>query len=105
MLIEGSISVKSALKYHKRKVNKVLIDDHKHDKDFNYIRFMAKKENIEVVEAERTELDKLALSRTYGGILAEVEERRDDDFDESDIFAEKARKPFKHCKNIIFQFC
>lgn len=86
MLIEGSISVKSALKYHKRKVNKVLIDDHKHDKDFNYIRFMAKNENIEVVEIKRTELDKLALSKTYGGILAEVEERREDDFDESDIF-------------------
>lgn len=86
MLIEGSISVKSAIKYQKRKVNKILIDEKKHDKDFNYIRFLAKSENIEVQELKREELDKLVVSKTYGGILADVETRKEDEFDLGDIF-------------------
>lgn len=86
MLIEGTISIKAAIKYHKRKVNKVLIDEKKHDKDFNYIRFLCKSENIELLETKREDLDKIALSKTYGGILAYADTRKEDEFDDSDIF-------------------
>ena len=57
MIIEGSISVKAAVKNHKRKIEKILIDENKHDKDFNYIRFLAKEEGIELTELKREELD------------------------------------------------
>ena len=53
MIIEGSISVKAAVKNHKRKIEKILIDENKHDKDFNYIRFLAKEEGIELTELKR----------------------------------------------------
>ena len=86
MIIEGSISVKAAVKNHKRKIEKILIDENKHDKDFNYIRFLAKEEGIELTELKREELDKQSCSRTYGGILAYAGGRVSDEFDESDIF-------------------
>ena len=62
MIIEGSISVKAAVKNHKRKIEKILIDENKHDKDFNYIRFRAKEEEIELTELKREELDKYNIT-------------------------------------------
>lgn len=84
--LEGAISVKAAILNKKRKVNKVYIDKSKKTKDFNFIRKITKTNNIELIELNRDELDKLATSKSYGGIIAEVEKRSNDEFIEGDIF-------------------
>ena len=47
MIIEGAISVKSAINNAKRIINVVYINAEKKTKDFNYIRKIAKSNNIE----------------------------------------------------------
>lgn len=84
--VEGSISVKACILNKKRKVNKVYIDKSKKTKDFNFIRKITKDNNIELIELDRSELDKLAIGKSYGGIIALVESRILDEFDEGDIF-------------------
>ena len=46
MIIEGAISVKAAISYNKRDVLKIYISSKKKTKDFNYIRKIAKIDNI-----------------------------------------------------------
>ena len=86
MKIEGAISVKAAINAKRRTVSKVFIDKGKKTKDFNYIRRRCKENNIEVEEMSREELDVLSDSKSYGGIIAEVSNRKEDDFEDGDIF-------------------
>ena len=86
MIIEGAISIKAAINAGNRKVDKVYINRDKKTKDFNYLRKIIKNNNIELVESTKDDLDKIALGKTYGGILAEVSNRYMNDFDDSDIF-------------------
>lgn len=48
MIIEGAISVKAAINYSRRDVNTIYISADKKTKDFNYIRKIAKLNNIEI---------------------------------------------------------
>lgn len=86
MLIEGAISVKAAISSNRRKVNKVYIDKDKKTKDFNYIRKIIKENNIEIKEINKNEFDNYQKGKTFGGILAEVEERKSDQLENGDIF-------------------
>lgn len=86
MIIEGAISVKAAIKYQKRDIEIVYINKEKKTKDFNYIRKLLKTNNINYKEMKKEELDKMASGNTYGGIIAKVTKRRDDEFDDGDIF-------------------
>lgn len=86
MIIEGSIAVKAAISNNKRKVNKVYIDSNKKTKDFNYIRWLTKDRNIELVESSKQDLLNIAKGKTFGGVLAECESRVNDELDDSDIF-------------------
>ena len=86
MKIEGAISVKAAITNSKRKVNKVYIDKDKKTKDFNYLRAIIKKANIELEELSRDELIELAIGKTFGGIIAECEERINDKITDGDVF-------------------
>jgi len=86
MIIEGAISVKSALLGLNRDVYKIYIDKSKKTKDFNYLRKLIKSKNISLIELDRKELDKIASSKTYGGILAEVSSRKSNDLEKGDIF-------------------
>ena len=86
MMIEGAISVKSAIQNGKREIIKVYIDKDKKTKDFNYIRKLIRSLNIPCLECDREELSSLLTGKSHGGIGAEVGERRDDCFDDTDIF-------------------
>lgn len=86
MIIEGSIAVKAAILNNKRSVNKVYIDESKKTKDFGYIRWLCKDKNIELIETKKEELLSLAKGKTFGGLLAECGERKNDELDDSDIF-------------------
>lgn len=86
MIIEGAISVKAAIANKKRKVFKVYIDKNKKTKDFNYIRKLTKQNSIELIEEDRINLELLAKGKTFGGIIADCELRKNDEFIDGDIF-------------------
>ncbi|MGN1390011.1 MAG: TrmH family RNA methyltransferase [Bulleidia sp.] len=76
MILEGKVSVKAAMLGNHRKVNRILIDERKHDKDTHFIEQKAKALGIETLRKPREELDAMASGFTHGGILAEAEERQ-----------------------------
>jgi len=86
MIIEGSIAVKAAINSHKRKIEKIYIDSNKKTKDFNYIRKIAKLNNLEVLSCSSEEISALATGKSHGGVLAEVSNRLNDEIVAGDIF-------------------
>lgn len=76
MILEGKVSVKAAMLGGHRKVNRILIDSRKHDKDTHFIEQKAEELGIETLRKPREELDAMAEGFTHGGILAEAEERK-----------------------------
>ncbi len=86
MIIEGAIAVKSALQNNKREVKTVYICKDKKTKDFNYIRKLTNTLNVERKELEKEELSSILNGKSHGGIGAEVSVRKNDAFDDSDIF-------------------
>lgn len=86
MIIEGSISVKAAIQNNKRDIKVVYINSEKKTKDFNYIRKITKANNIELRECDKDTLLSLATGKSFGGVLAEVSNRKYDEFDDGDIF-------------------
>lgn len=74
-LLEGKISIKAALKANQRKINKIIIDDQKKDRDTTYIIQTAKVKQIPIVKETRANIDALCEGKTHGGIMAEVEAR------------------------------
>jgi len=86
MIIEGAISVKAAISNSKRDIKCVYINKDKKTKDFNYIRKICKLNNILINEVNNDALLKLATGKSFGGVLAEVDKRNYDEFDDGDIF-------------------
>ena len=86
MIIEGAISVKSAISNSKRDIKVVYINKDKKTKDFNYIRKITKLNNIELKECSKEELETIATGKSFGGVLAEVSNRKYDEFEGGDIF-------------------
>lgn len=79
ILLEGKVSVKSALLNEKRHMETIYIDDRKNDKDTAFIKRIAKEKGIAVENLSREEIDRLAKGKTHGGILAMVSERKAED--------------------------
>lgn len=75
MIIEGALSVKAVLLAKNRKVNYVIIDVKKKDKDAAFMIAKANEYGVEVKRLEREEIDLLASGKTHGGVLADVENR------------------------------
>ena len=86
MKIEGVISVKAAIQASKREVIEVYIDSSNTSKNFNYIRKIAKEKNISIKEINREEFNNFNPGKTFGGIMAEVSLRKEDNFNDGDIF-------------------
>ena len=86
MLIEGGISIKACINAKKRNIEVVYIDANKKTKDFNYIRKLMKTNNINYKEISRDEFANFTSGKTHGGIIAMVNQRKDDEFDDGDIF-------------------
>ncbi len=76
MILEGKVSVKAAMLGGHRRVDRILMDSRKHDKDTHFIEQKAKELGIEVLRKPRAELDAMAEGCTHGGILAEAEGRQ-----------------------------
>ena len=58
MKIEGAISVKAAIEANKRAVKQIIIDKDNHNKNFNYIRSLATKNNIPIKEETSKNMSK-----------------------------------------------
>lgn len=86
MIIEGAISVKAAINNLKRDIKIVYINKDKKTKDFNYIRKISKQNNIAIKECDNEELLTIASGKSFGGICAEVSNRKYDNFEDGDIF-------------------
>lgn len=86
MIIEGAISVKAAIQNKKRDIKVVYINSEKKTKDFNYIRKITKANNIELQECDKDTLLSLATGKSFGGVLAQVSNRKYDEFVDGDIF-------------------
>ena len=86
MIVEGAISVKAVIQNHKREVKRVFINKEKKTKDFNYIRKICKLNNIEILELNAEELSTYLQGKSHGGVGAEAETRRNDEFSQGDIF-------------------
>ena len=105
MIIEGAIAVKAALQNKKREIFKVYIDKDKKTKDFNYIRKLIRQNGVEVFECERSYLETILTGKSHGGIGADVSERREDEFDDSDIcFLDGIEDPFNlgYCLRTLY---
>lgn len=76
MIIEGSLSVKAALKGNNREVLEVIIDSKKKDKDTSYIKRIAKENNINLTLTSREEIEKLTVGKSHGGVIARVNPRK-----------------------------
>ena len=75
MIIEGAISVKSAVLNHRRRINKVYIDTDKTSKDFKFIINKLKDYGIKYTFVKRSFIDEIATGKTHGGIIADVDAR------------------------------
>ena len=84
MRAEGAISVKAVIKGKKREVKEVCIRKDKKTKDFNYIRKIARMNDIPVKELGQEELEVLASGKSHGGVLAEVSFRKEDLLEEGE---------------------
>lgn len=76
MIIEGNVSVKAAVLGNKRSVERVIVDEKKHDKDTFWILHRCEEKNIPVVYKTREEIDALASGKTHGGLIAECGNRQ-----------------------------
>lgn len=86
MKIEGAISVKAAIESKKREVKEIFIDKDNKNKNFNYIRKIARLNNIKINEISKDDFSFFNPGKTFGGIIAECSLRKEDEFDNKDIF-------------------
>ncbi|NLC96241.1 MAG: RNA methyltransferase [Erysipelotrichaceae bacterium] len=75
MIIEGSLSVKAAIKGNKRIIEEIIIDKSKKDKDTNYIKKIASNLNIKITLTSRSTIDELCVGKSHGGVIAKVSNR------------------------------
>ncbi len=76
MIIEGAIAVKAALNSKYRKIIRIYIDEAKHTSDVSYITQQAYTNRLPVERCSKEKIDELAIGRTHGGIIADVEPRK-----------------------------
>jgi 23S rRNA (guanosine2251-2'-O)-methyltransferase len=72
MIIEGSLSVKSAIENGKRVVHKVLLSEGKKSRDIQYIKHLCYKHNIDFQFLSKEAISEIAIGKTHGGVVADV---------------------------------
>ena len=106
-MIEGAISVKAVIKAGKRDIEKLYISKNKKTKDFNYIRKLAKQNNIETVEMDSEQISELLSGKSHGGIGLLAGKRNNDEFENGDIFfLDGIEDPFNlgYCLRTLYAF-
>ena len=73
--IEGAISVKAAIESKQRFVKEVYIHKDKTSKDIDYLLSLCQRNKIKVNRVSEESLKTFNPSKTFGGILAQVEPR------------------------------
>ena len=86
-VIEGAISVKSVLERGTRDIFNIWIDKDKINKNINYIVKKAKEQKIKTEIVSSDFFNNKNLGKTYGGIIAEVGQRKFDSH--NSLLAEK----------------
>lgn len=74
-IFEGKISVKAALFSPYRKIEKIMLDRTKKDRDTAFILRKAKEKNIPIQLLDRNEIDAMCEGKTHGGVIAICNER------------------------------
>ncbi len=75
-VFEGNISVKAAIEANRREIYEIFVDSSKKDRDTNYILKIAQDKNIRITKTTKSEIDKLCVGKTHGGLIAIVGERK-----------------------------
>lgn len=83
LVFEGMTSIRSIIKgvesgINDRRIKKILFDKFKFSKiakDVGYLRAVSQKMNFEICEAENSEIEKITLGTSHGGIIAIAEDR------------------------------
>lgn len=79
MIIEGTIAVKFAILYEKRRINQVYVDrEKKKDRNFAYILKLLENKQINYHLIARESFQQFTSSKTHGGMIAIVEKRQND---------------------------
>lgn len=81
-ILEGKISVKAALFSPYRKVEKIIMDATKKDRDSSFIIRKAKEKKVPVEFLEREKIDLMCEGKTHGGVIAIANERTFQDISE-----------------------
>ncbi len=75
IILEGTISVKAALKAGRREIFEILTDGRKPDRNRNYILKLAKEKGIKITSLSPDNISALAGGTSHGGFLARAGER------------------------------
>ncbi len=76
IVLEGALSIKAALKYHRRKVDVVYLDETKKpSKDLVYIENLCHKEGVMFKRVSMADILKHAQGKTHGGLIALAQDR------------------------------
>ena len=95
------------IKAGKRDIEKLYISKNKKTKDFNYIRKLAKQNNIETVEMDSEQISELLSGKSHGGIGLLAGKRNNDEFENGDIFfLDGIEDPFNlgYCLRTLYAF-
>lgn len=74
-ILEGKISVKAAIFSPYRKVDEIIVDKQKKDRDTAFIIHKAKEHNIPVKLEDREKINLLCTGKTHGGVIALCQQR------------------------------
>lgn len=73
IVLEGALSVKAALKYGRRPVEAVLLDERKEmTKDLDYIKRQCEMKKVPFKRVSAAEIASLTTGKTHGGLIAQV---------------------------------
>ena len=75
MIIEGAISVKSALENKRRVIECVYMDAKKKTRDFQYIKHLTLANQVELKLVDRSKINELASGKSHGGLIAKCQGR------------------------------
>ena len=82
MIIEGNVSVKAAVLAGNRQVNKVYVDQNRHNRDTSWILHRCEERDVPVERVTSEQIDEMATGRTHGGLVADVSSRQYQNFED-----------------------
>jgi 23S rRNA (guanosine2251-2'-O)-methyltransferase len=76
IVLEGALSVKAALKYHRRQIEAVYLDQTKKaTRDLDYVEGLCQREKVPFKRVSSEEIATMTSGKTHGGLIAVASER------------------------------